>query len=184
MNKLHYALIIWIVLTIVYGTALQIFKNFEAISLLYHVGLLLTALILAGTNLGLKIGNWKLGIIICLGFLGFVVARSFILAPSFAFGWNLTTFSLLFFAPVTEELFWRGCVMKEMLNSKMSPEGTIFTNGALFGLMHLPRVILFNEPAFILIQMIAYGFLFAFSYYFTKSTYYPIIMHIIQNFST
>jgi membrane protease YdiL (CAAX protease family) len=48
-------------------------------------------------------------------------------------------------------------------------------------LMHLPRAFYFADGAYYLMSLIPFGFLFAISYYVSRSVYYPTIMHIIQN---
>jgi membrane protease YdiL (CAAX protease family) len=110
-------------------------------------------------------------------------ARSFFLVkPTFDFGLNLGTFMLVFFAPVTEELFWRGFVLQAWLaDARIDATQAIISNTFFFVLMHLPRTIFLNDGTFFLISLIPYGFLFAVGYYVSRSVYYPTVMHIVEN---
>ena len=178
----------WTVLTIAYGIALSVFGNYELTSLFYHIGLLVITLYFARTwdALGFKVGNSYRGIAISLGFLAIVVIRSiFLVKPTFNLGLDLATFTLVFFAPVTEELFWRGFLLRTWLADPnwKDPSRAIISNALFFVLMHLPKALYFGSSAFYFVSLIPYGFLFAACSYATKSVYYPAIMHIIQNVS-
>jgi membrane protease YdiL (CAAX protease family) len=175
----------WAFLTIAYGIALGVFGNFEIVSLFYHIGLLAITLYFARTSeaLGLRRGNVYYGVAICLAFFGIVFTRAmFLTKPSYNFGLNLETFTLVFFAPVTEELFWRGFILRTWLaDSRFDVIQAVTANALFFVLMHLPRAFYFADGAYYLMSLIPFGFLFAISYYVSRSVYYPTIMHIIQN---
>lgn len=181
-QELILPLLLWLALTIVYGVALQVFRVYDQLSFLYHIGLLLLALFFARSflGLGLRVGKIRYGATACIGFLIYVLVHSIIFKPQFELGLNLVTLSTLFFSPITEELFWRGLMFQRMVKS-LDVERAVVGNACLFALMHLPMIIFFGDTAFTLILMLAYGILFSLTYYVSNSTYYPIIMHIINN---
>lgn len=175
----------WGALTVAYGFALYAFRNYEVLSLIYHVGLLMLSIYYArGSNgLSLRIGNFRYGVLACIGFFGYMILHLLIWGmPKFAFAMDLATFSTLLFSPVTEELFWRGLVMQRMLKY---PQFDVLVgsvvNGGLFAAMHLPRILLFNEGAITLLAIFMSGIIFAIIYYLGKSVYYSTIAHILQN---
>ena len=109
----------WLALTVIYGISLYVLRNYEVISFVYHIGLLSGAVYYAKGRggLGLRVGNFRYGVLLCVGFFAYLIVRVLIWGmPKFSFGFDLATFSTLFFAPITEELFWRGLIMQRMLN--------------------------------------------------------------------
>jgi membrane protease YdiL (CAAX protease family) len=181
---------VWIVLTVAYGLALYAFKNYETLSFIYHIGLLAVAICYARhalrSGLGLRIGDFRYGAILCVAFVGYLVVHSLIYGwPKFALAPDLATFSTIFFAPIIEELFWRGLILQRMLQySKVDALGTVIANAGFFSLMHIPRILFFNEGATTFIAIFILGVIFAAICYITKSVYYSTIAHIIQNIFT
>jgi membrane protease YdiL (CAAX protease family) len=181
-------LLLWLLLTIAYAVALFAFKDFELMSLLYHIGLVAMAIYFARSSaeLGFKRGNFRYGFLLCVGFLVFLTARTFLYGgfTKFDLKLDLATFTLVFFAPLTEEIFWRGVVLQKMLTYRIDAFGTLFANGGLFALMHVPRVIFLGENAFYFVSVFLFGVLFAGIFYLSKSVYYSTIAHSLTNIFT
>ena len=77
------------------------------------------------------------------------------------------------FAPIFEEILFRGIIFKGMINHNVNPVIAIIAGGLIFGLAHL-------NPW----QFVGAGFLgaiFCFIYYRTKSLLLPIILHAANN---
>ena len=179
-------LLLWLLLTFVYAVALFAFRDFELISLLYHVGLVAIAIYFTRgyAELGFRRGNFRNGFLLCAGFLIFLGVRTFLYGgfSKFDLKLDLATFTLVFLAPITEEIFWRGVILQKMLTSKIDVSMAIFANGGLFGLMHVPRAIFLNENAFYVISTFLFGVLFAGIFYLSKSSvYYSTIAHSLTN---
>lgn len=86
--------------------------------------------------------------------------------------WPMVLMTVIF-APILEELLFRGIIMKGMLNMKVSPAKAIVFSAAIFGLIH-------GYPwqavgAFML------GLVLGFVYYKTKSLVLPIMLHAFNN---
>ena len=180
---------LWIALTAVYGLALFAVGNYEVLSFIYHIGLLAIALWCAKgmleSGLGFRIGNWRYGIILVASFLGFLILHSvFYSWPTFAFTLDLATFTTVFFAPITEEIFWRGLIQQRMQSTKMDPLIIIITNAAGFAAMHIPKLLFFNETPFTFISILFVGIVFSSIFYLTKSVYYSTATHMLENIFT
>jgi membrane protease YdiL (CAAX protease family) len=100
------------------------------------------------------------------------------------FSFDLATFSTIIFAPITEELFWRGAIFHRMEKLPVDYIVIIFANAALFALMHIPRAIFLGEPPIYLISVMIVGFIFAGARYATKSSIYSTVMHMLENIYT
>jgi membrane protease YdiL (CAAX protease family) len=179
-------IILWLILTVVYGVTLFAVGNYEVLSFIYHIGLLAVALVCAfkslKSELGFRTGKIRYGIAIILGFTAVLVVHSFIYGWSkFAFAFDLATFTSVIFAPATEEIFWRGLIQQRMQKTKMEPLGIIITNAALFAVMHVPKLFYFNETPLTFIAILGLGIIFSATFYVTKSTYYSTIIHSIEN---
>lgn len=179
-------LVLWVILTVVYGVALFVFRNYEVLSLIYHVGLLAVALWCAKgmlrNELGLRIGNFCYGVLICIGFAGALVIRSLIVGwPQFDLAFDLTTFSTIIFAPITEEIFWQGLIQQRMQTTKLDPLYVIIVNAALFASMHIPKLLFFGSSPIEFIAIMGLGIIFSATFYLTKSVYYSTTLHIIEN---
>jgi membrane protease YdiL (CAAX protease family) len=178
-------LLLWLLLTVAYAVALFVFKDFELMSLLYHIGLLSIAIYFARSyvELGFQRGNFRYGALFCVVFLAFLIVRTLLYGgfTKFDLKLDLATFTLVFFAPLTEEIFWRGVVLRKMLTYKIDVFGTIFANGGFFALMHVPRVIFLNENALYFLSTFLFGVLFAGIFYLSKSVYYSTIAHSLTN---
>jgi len=178
-------LLLWLLLTIAYAVALCVFRGFELMSLLYHIGLLSIAIYFARSyaELGFKRGNFRYGFLLCVGFLAFLIVRTLLYGgfTKFDLKLDLATFTLVFFAPLTEEIFWRGVILQKMLTYKIDVFGAIFANSGLFALMHVPRVIFLSENVFYFLLTFLFGVLFAGIFYLSKSVYYSTIAHSLTN---
>ncbi len=185
MKDLIKPLLLWLLLTIAYALALFAFGDFELMSLLYHIGLVSIAIYFARSyaELGFQRGNFRYGFLLCVGFLTFLIFRTFLYGgfTKFDLKLDIATFTLVFFAPLTEEIFWRGVILQKMLTYKIDVFGTIFANGGLFALMHIPRVIFLNENALYFLSTFLFGVLFASIFYLSKSVYYSTIAHSLTN---
>ncbi len=175
----------WFILTLIYGVALFVLGNYEVVSLVYHIGLLSGAVYFAKgrAGLGLRVGNFRYGVVLCVGLFGYLILRVLIWGmPQFDFGFDLATFSTLFFAPITEELFWRGLIMQRMLNyPKIDYMVAAVANAGLFTLMHVPKILFLNLGMATLLPILFLGLVFALIFYLSKSVYYPTITHILSN---
>jgi membrane protease YdiL (CAAX protease family) len=185
-NGLLFPLILWIAMTIIYGGALLTIGNFEVLSFNYHIGLLAVALwCVKGkltVGLGLRIGKTRYGLLIIAGFIGYLLLHSIFQGlPSFIFRFDLATFSTIIFAPITEELFWRGAIFQRMEKLPVDYVVVILANAALFALMHIPRMIFLGEPPIYLILVMILGMIFAGTRYATKSSIYSTVMHMLEN---
>lgn len=88
-------------------------------------------------------------------------------------GWILVNFiNVVIFMPVFEEFLFRGIILK-MLLTKYTPIFSIIASSLLFAIYHL-------NPIGI-IYLIMYGLLLGWVYYFSKSLYLPVLLHIIIN---
>jgi membrane protease YdiL (CAAX protease family) len=185
VTELIKPLAFWFILTAIYGIALYVFRDFEALSFIYHIGLLSVAVYYARglDGLGLRVGNFRYGAVLCVAFFGYLVVHSLIWGmPKFALALDLATFSTLFSAPIIEELFWRGLIMQRMLKyPQVDVIGVVVANAGFFTLMHLPRILFFNEGATALIATLVLGVIFAGIFYLSKSVYYSTLAHIINN---
>ena len=185
MKDLITPLLLWLLLTIAYALALFAFRNFELVSLLYHIGLVSIAIYFARSyaELGFKLGNFRYGFLLCAGFSTFLIVRTLLYGgfTKFDLKLDIATFTLVFFAPLTEEIFWRGVILQRMLTYKIDVFGTIFANGGLFALMHVPRILFLNENAFYFLSTFLFGVLFASVFYLSKSVYYSTIAHSLTN---
>jgi membrane protease YdiL (CAAX protease family) len=188
-NGLLFPLILWIAMTIIYGAALLTFGNFEVLSTIYHIGLLALALwCVKGKlkdGLALRRGKVRYGLLIIAGFIGYLLLHTIFQGwPSFALGFDLATFSTIIFAPITEELFWRGAIFQRMEKLQLDYLVLILANAALFALMHIPRMIFLGEPPIYLPLVMSVGFMFAGARYVTKSSIYSTVMHMLENIFT
>ena len=188
VNDLVKPLLLWLLLTVAYAVALFAFGDFELMSLLYHVGLVAGAVyfVRSRAGLGFKRGNIRYGIVLCTVFLAGLVARTLLYGgfKGFDLKWDITSFTLVFFAPVTEEIFWRGVILQKMVAGKMDALGAVLANGGLFALMHVPRALFLNERVFYLVATFLFGVLFAGVFYLSKSVYYSTVVHSLTNIFT
>ncbi len=188
MKDLIKPLLLWLLLTVAYAVALFAFRDFELMSLLYHIGLVVIAVYFARSyaELGFKRGNFRYGFLLCTVFLMGLVFRTFLYGgfTKFDLKLDLATFTLVFLAPLTEEIFWRGIILQKMLTYKIGVFGAIFANGGLFALMHIPRVMFLNESVFYFVSTFLFGVLFAGIFYLSKSVYYSTVAHSLTNIFT
>lgn len=94
----------------------------------------------------------------------------------------LTFFSAVIFAPIVEELIFRG-IFYRCLRPKLDATSAMMLSGLLFGLAHISQALLqgnFAELAYVIV----YGFLgiiFAGMYEYRQNIYGSMIMHAIYN---
>ena len=189
MRNLTKPLLLWTLLTIAYAVALFAFKGFELMSLLYHIGLLAVAVYFARSpgELGFRRGSVRYGVLFCVGFLTLLVVRTLLYGgfTKFDLRLDIATFTLVFFAPVTEEIFWRGVILQKMLTRKMDVFIAVLVNSGLFALMHVPRALFLNENLFYVPATFLFGVVFAGIFYFSKSSiYYSTVAHSLTNVFT
>ncbi|HYA78243.1 MAG TPA: type II CAAX endopeptidase family protein, partial [Verrucomicrobiae bacterium] len=192
-------LVIWAIATAVYGVALFAVGNYDVISFIYHVFLLALAIFCAvphllkikpsvlsvslKNELGLRIGNWRRGVLLVLAFLGYLLVASFIEGFSqFTSTVSFASFSAVIFAPITEEIFWRGLIQQRMLKlKKLEPLYVVALNAVLFGAMHIPKLLYFHTLQDF-VPIVALGIIFSGTCYLTKnSVYYSTAMHMLDN---
>ena len=77
------------------------------------------------------------------------------------------------FAPIFEEILFRGIILKGLINFKINPVIAIVVSGIIFGAAH------FNPWQFVGAGLL--GTIFGFVYYRTKSILLPIILHALNN---
>lgn len=77
------------------------------------------------------------------------------------------------FAPIFEEVIFRGIILRGMLNAKVTPIAAIVISGLIFGSAHL------NPWQFVGAGLL--GAIFGYVYYRTKSLALPIILHALNN---
>lgn len=121
----------------------------------------------------------------CLGFLLFVLLAEVTLYKLGLLGlggWKHTFLPSVFlilgmavFAPVAEELFFRGVILAKLTQFKINRHLAIIIQAVLFVLLHTSYELLGTMQIFI------DGMLFAYARYHTKSLYTPMIMHATGN---
>ncbi|MEM9546653.1 MAG: CPBP family intramembrane glutamic endopeptidase [Bacteroidota bacterium] len=84
---------------------------------------------------------------------------------------NLVIVALL--PAIGEELLFRGIIQKELVNRLANPHVAIFLASAIFSGIHL-QIQGFLPKLFI-------GLILGYAYYWTKSLWYPMILHFINN---
>lgn len=79
----------------------------------------------------------------------------------------------VFFAPVLEELFFRGLILRGLLNTKMKPLLSILFTAILFGALHFYVWQVANA--------ILLGLALGIIYYFTRALWLSILFHMANN---
>lgn len=89
----------------------------------------------------------------------------------------LAAFQVRLFAPIIEEMIWRGIFMNLffMKNTAISKVCQVFTSGLFFGFLHTYGI------NFELLLYSIIGWILASTYYFTKDIRCPIIVHLALN---
>lgn len=77
------------------------------------------------------------------------------------------------FAPIFEEIIFRGIILKGMLNFNVNPTIAIVINGFVFGMAHM------NPWQFIGAGIL--GIIFGIVYHRTKSLFLPMLLHFLNN---
>jgi membrane protease YdiL (CAAX protease family) len=84
---------------------------------------------------------------------------------------NLVIIALI--PAISEELLFRGIIQKELIKNMKSPQVAIFVASAIFSGFHLqvqgflPKLII--------------GLVLGYAYYLTKSIWYPMVLHFVNN---
>lgn len=87
---------------------------------------------------------------------------------------TFTVFLLVsFFAPIIEEILFRGIIQKGMINNGVKPRNAIIISALVFGLVH------FNPWQFIGAFLL--GLVLGVVYFKTKSLLMPILLHFFNN---
>lgn len=84
---------------------------------------------------------------------------------------NLTVIALL--PALGEELLFRGIIQKELVKKLVNPHVAIFIASFVFSAIHFQ--VMGFLPKFFL------GLIFGYAYYWTKSLWYPMMLHFINN---
>lgn len=95
----------------------------------------------------------------------------------------LTATAAIFFAPITEELFFRFLIYRSI--EKINPVLSHICVALLFGFFHIWGYVLIEKSYIQLINMLPYMCMslgFSILYQKTKNIWYPIILHGIINF--
>ena len=87
---------------------------------------------------------------------------------------TFTVFLLVsFFAPIIEEILFRGIIQKGLINKGVKPQTAIIVSALVFGLVH------FNPWQFIGAFLL--GLILGVVYFKTKSLLMPILLHFFNN---
>jgi len=199
-------LVFWTLSLVVYGILLSILREYEILSLFYHLALLSFPLILllfkkeSSKSLGLKKGDAKTGIlylfllfifsIIGINLQAFLSKKTIHLVFDISFPFLLS----ITLGPISEELFHRG-LLQTKLEKLFGETKGILLSALLFSLIHIPKILFASEYVFIslpslpfltnpfvtLFSFFVLGMLFGYVYHDTKSVYYAIATHAIVN---
>ena len=87
----------------------------------------------------------------------------------------LLVFSVMFMAPLIEEVVFRGFLLKGFANSFMGTSGAIVITSLLWALLHLQYTIEYMFVIFVV------GLVFGYAKIQTKSLFVPMTMHMVMN---
>jgi membrane protease YdiL (CAAX protease family) len=181
----------WFVATLAaYAVILYLMGGYEAPSAIYHTLLLAFPVWLITVNranireLGLVKGDWQSGLILAIvvTVLGFIIilAKTGLALPAP----DVSLASTIVYAPVTEELFFRG-YMQPKLESRFGQWPGLVITAILFTVIHLPKVLLTSLAGPLdLIAFFVLGLIFGYVRDVGKSVYYPTLCHVGYNLST
>jgi len=186
-EEMKTGMIFWAASLLIYGFLLGISREYESNSLFYHF-LLLSFPIFSVVSkreslstIGFRKGEVKRGALFC-GLMVLVIAYQVLRRPEFKLNLDFySLFSTVFFAPLTEELFFRG-YLQPKFEERWSTEKGVFFVSFLFALIHVPKLLftpLINPLD--LIYFFIFGFFCGYARSETNSLIYPIVCHSIWN---
>ncbi|MBA3898996.1 MAG: CPBP family intramembrane metalloprotease [Bacteroidetes bacterium] len=79
------------------------------------------------------------------------------------------------FAPIFEEVFFRGFLFKSIENSRFGPNGAVIITSVLFVIIHT------QYNFYIMAALLPLALILAFAKLKTKSLFIPIIIHVLNN---
>ena len=183
--------LIWYAITLVfYGILLNIFKEYELLSTLYHVLLLFPLVLIILKKETLKDIGFRKGVInISALLLVFGLPILMIIAQIFVFHnpiniiLNYAFFLFVIISPVTEEVFFRGFLQEKIQTISNRRYMAIIIVGLLFACIHLPRLFIGMYSIGNLIFVFILGLMFGWVYSEGKSIVYPVMFHLLWNLS-
>jgi membrane protease YdiL (CAAX protease family) len=182
--------LIWFVGTLlVYAAIMYLMGSYNIPSFIYHTLLLVFPLGLILLNraniqlLGLVRGKYRPGLSLAVGLIALSLAifwwRYGLALPTL----NAVLASTVIYAPITEELFFRG-YLQPGLESRYGKWVGLVITATLFTIIHLPKVLLTPLAAPIdLLTFFIMGMAFGFIRDTSESVYYPMLCHIGYNFA-
>ncbi len=84
--------------------------------------------------------------------------------------------AIVFAAPLTEEIAFRGFLYRGWAASPLGPAGTIVLTSAIWAVMHL------QYETFYLVQIFGLGLVFGWLRWRSGSTLLPLLLHVLVNF--
>jgi len=196
----------WAIILIIYGVFLAFTRNYETLTVFYHLALFSFPLVLIFSkketceSLGLKKGNVKQGILwlslILIFLIGGTYFRAFLLhkSVSLVFAFSFSFIMTITLGPISEEIFHRGLLQTKLEKILGETWGIVFP-AIIFALIHVPKLLFakdyvlvsapllpaLSNPVMSLFVFFGLGMLFGYIYQGTKSIYYAIVAHIFVN---
>jgi len=181
--------LIWYVITLtIYGILLNIFREYEILSAIYHISLLFPLVLVVLKREKLRDIGFRKGIfdesalILILGLpIMFFISQIFIFEGTISIVLGYSLFSSIIIASVTEEVFFRGFMQEKFYNTLNRKYLSIVIGAILFGLIHLPRLSIgmYSIEGFIVSFIL--GGLFGWVYSEGKTLMYPVVFHALWN---
>lgn len=188
------SLIFWAATLAAYAVILGATRSYEVSSFIYHLMILTVPLYLLlmkkqRLSLGLVKGDVKNGLFYTTTIIALLIILMLIRRQSFRLlspvgdpiSFTVTFILTALLAPFSEELLHRGYIqpkIKEKFNTNL---GILFT-ALLFSAIHIPKLLFTNMLApESLVLFLALGLMFSYVKEESKSTAYPIIMHMAWN---
>jgi len=181
--------VIWFIVTLLaYVLILFYFGGYEIPSYIYHTLLLVFPLVLIFANrdnvqlLGLVKGNWKSGLSITCGVIAVTLVVFRFRYGEFSLpALNSGLLNTVIFAPIAEELFFRG-YFQPKLETRYSKWVGIIITAILFMVIHLPKILLTPLAALVdLPALFLLGCIFGIIRDESGSVYYPMLCHAGYN---
>ena len=89
----------------------------------------------------------------------------------------LLVLGVAFFAPILEELIFRGFLLKSLAHSFLGVYGAIVVTSLVWAIIH------FQYEWIYLVLIFLIGLVLGFARFYTNSIYIPMMMHVLFNFS-
>jgi membrane protease YdiL (CAAX protease family) len=196
----------WAIILIIYGALLAFIRNYEVLTVFYHLALFSFPLILILSKketyggLGFKRGNIRQGILwlslILIFLVGGTYFRAFLLGKGvdLVFAFSLPFVMTITLGPISEEMFHRG-LLQTKLEKILGETWGMVLPAILFALIHVPKLLFakdyvsvstpllpaLSNPIASLFLFFGLGMLFGYVYQSTKSIYYAITAHVFVN---